>query len=248
MNTPRNNGYTAPPRKKNIVDYAGLRLSAPPQTGSDKRPSLAVIVNKNKIRFDVYTNVPNDKGNGNIRADLAPEQFFLFLDAFERVINAPGEDGYVMDIQDYLWTGQKRSDTPVTKTKLMVRKDKNGVMFISLLSYDSERPRIKFNFTVPWKTQLVRNGQEVTEAEISVMVARAYHKTLSSLVPVALTLHFEEPEVKDKGNNNTGGGYQNQNQNRSQSQQRHAPRNDDFGGSASAGGNDFDDFEDDIPM
>lgn len=228
------NQYQAPPRKKTIVDYAGLRLTSNPVQGSDKRPSLAIIVNRNNVRFDVYTNVPNDKKNGNIRAELDPAAFYFFIEGLDNIIAAQGEKQFVLECKDYIWTGGQRSEKMVTQSKLMVAKDKTGKIFISLQSYDGDRPKIRFFFDLPWKNELIIDRQPATESQVSEIAAKAFLRNLTSLVPMTLVQEFVEPVKKDKA-----GVTPNQQQ---------KPQQRAYGSSETPAGSSEYDWEDDIPM
>lgn len=240
------NQYQAPPRKKTIVDYAGLRLTAPAVQGADKRPSLAVIVNRNQVRFDVYTNVPNDKKNGNIRAELDPAAFCFFIEGLEDIIKAPNEKQFVIECKDYTWSGGQRSEKMMVQSKLMVAKDKAGKIFISLQSYDGDRPKIRFFFDIPWKNELLIDRQPATEQQVSEIAARAFVRNLMAMVPITLANSFEEPVKKDKqGGQPQRGGFQQGGYNRNNQQSRNE---DDGGSSTSKSSSDEYDWEDDVPM
>lgn len=240
--------FQAPPRKKNYLDYSGLRLTAEKQQGAEKRPSWALTVVKNKARIDVYTNVPNDKKNGNIRMEMEANTFFLFVNAiFEAIDAPPGTKTLGLKYNDYTWNQGQRSQEPMPQATLHVGKDKSGRVFVSLTSYDDTRPKIPFIFDVPFKHDLVKNGQPVPDDEVSRMVARAYAEALKHVAPLVLTTEFVEPEKKDKGGN--GGGQQNRgggNRGGNAGGQKHATHDDDFaadGGDAAGS-----DFDDDFPM
>lgn len=233
------------PRKKNYIDYSGLRLSAPATGDSKQRPSFAVSVAKNGLRIDVYTNVEGDKNNGNIRMDLTGVNIFTLADTLRNLHSYENGSRFTIETKDYIWNNNKRSEKPMPQSRLVLGRDKQGYAFISLLSFDDSRPKIQFIFEAPFKSELLRNGQPIPETEVSVLVARAFGEAIASLTPSVLAAEFIEPEKKDKGGDNqrrgngggNGGGYRgNDNQNRDRNQ---STKSDDFGGDSGGWEDDF---------
>lgn len=232
--------YQPPPRKKNALDEYKLRLSAAPVQGGTRPPSLAFSVVGNQPRIDVYTNVPNDKQNGNIRAAMDMFTFWAMIEALKVVIEgAPGEKLTIPN-KNHVWFDGKRSDEPKLISNTIVGKDKEGVVFISVIAKD--RPYIKFSLLPTLYHSLVKSdGSEMSPAEISVFYAKGFVNHLPQLVASVADTNYEEPKPKeDKGGGNRGGGgggggnYQNRG----------------GGGNSGGGGggrsNDFE--EDDFPM
>lgn len=243
------NSNRYPTREKTLLDYAGLRLSAAKLKDGEQRPSLAFYTAKNGVRIDVYTNVPGDKKNGNIRADLNPTEFFVFLAGFKSVLDKKEEAKFNINIKEFVWSQGQKSKEPLLDTRLMVARDKDGLVYLSLLSYDNDRPKIKFIFETPWKKEILINGKEATAAELSEIVAKGFHDALASLAPVVMANVYKEPEKKEeKGSGgNNGGGYGKQNSN--YNNRKGSDRNSDDDSSSSSSvdtdtGNDWSDDDD----
>lgn len=201
--------FQAPPRVKTGLDEYKLRLSAPPSQGATKPASLAFSLVANQPRIDVYTNVPNDKQNGNIRAAMDAPTFWALIEALKIVID--GEAGQKISIpnKNYTWWEGKRSDEPKLVSTTIVGKDKEGVVFISVVAKD--RPFIKFPFLPSLFHTLVKaDGSGFTDAEMSILYAKGYAKNLPMLYASVSDTHYQEPKPKDGAGGGQGGqgGYQ----------------------------------------
>ena len=193
------------PRPKNALDEYKLRLSAPPAQGATKPASMAFSVVSNNPRIDVYTNVPNDKNNGNIRAAMDSPTFYSLLELLEKAINGPADNRYSIKNMNHTFFEGKRSEHPKLISTTTVGKDKEGRVFISLIAKD--RPLIKFVFLPSMYHSLVKmDGSDFSEAEMSEVYARAYLNLLRNLVADVLTETYTEPKPRDEnGGGNRGG-------------------------------------------
>lgn len=236
------------PRTKNALDEFKLRLSAQKLEGGDRRPTLGVSVISNNPRLDVYTNVPNDKNRGNIRAAMDGVTFFAFLEMFETALNeGPGYKAYIenkMPPRD-----RSQGNKPELVSRTVFGKDGEGVMYISVLSADESRPKVKFPFMSSYYHDLCGgDGQRLSKGEVSVIMARGWLRMLKGLVPAVMDTHYREPQKRDGGGGgfrgkggNGGGGYNN---NRGGGNGGGQKSNDFNSSNASSSGN----WEDDFPM
>lgn len=223
--------FQPPPRVKNGIDEYKYRLSAAPIQGATKPASLAFSLVANQPRIDVYTNVPNDKNNGNIRAAMDGPTFWALIELLKLALDK--EPGFKVSVpnKNYTWFQQKRSDEPVPVSTTVIGKDKEGVVFIALTAKD--RPLIMFKFLPSlFHTIMHGDGTPYSPAELSVVYARGFANGLPLLFASVADTHYQEPKPKDAPTGGGGGGgYQNN---------RPAQN--------TGGGGGGDSFEDDFPM
>ena len=204
----QNQRFQAPPRKKNALDEYKLRLSARPQQGAQKPASLAFSVVKNMVHVDVYTNVPNDKDNGRIRAAMDSPTFFAMLELLQMAIESPEQMSRKIENKNFTFYQGKRSETPMVVSTTMIGKDKEGRVFLAVLAKD--RPNIPFYFLPSSFHHLLnQDGSPLDEGTISVIYAKGFIKLLYALVPAVLESEYVEPVPRDQqggGQRPQGGG------------------------------------------
>lgn len=204
-----NNNFRPAPRKKNALDEYKLRLNGPvlADQGAKFPGALAVSVVKNQIHLDVYTNVPNDKNNGNIRAAMDQITFGAFLELFDAVLKSPADTAYKITNKNHTFFEGKRSEEPRLVSTTILGRDKEGVMFIALVAKD--RPYLKFDFLgTSYHAIMGPDGNPLSKAEASNFFARGWRRTITGLVAAVATAEYVAPEPKNKdGGGNSGGGY-----------------------------------------
>ena len=100
---------------------------------------------KNSCRFDIWTNLPGDKNDGRITADVPYGLMYVFLQLIQHYTepSTPSDSSYIQ-IEGFTFYGGKRSDKPEVLAKLFAGKDEQGVIYISVQVADSSRPKIRF--------------------------------------------------------------------------------------------------------
>lgn len=192
----QNQRFQAPPRKKNALDEYKLRLSARPQQGAQKPSSLAFSVVKNMVHVDVYTNVPNDKDNGRIRAAMDSPTFFAMLELLNLAIESNEPFSRKIENKNFTFYQGKRSEAPQIVSNTMVGKDKEGRVFLAVLAKD--RPNIPFYFLPSsFHSLTMQDGSPVDEGTVSVIYAKGFLKLLYTLVPTVLSAEYVEPAPRD---------------------------------------------------
>ena len=214
-----------PKFQKTILDHFGFKLTAKPQSGSTRKPTLQVRIKDNQPSFLVYTNVEGDKDNGRIESKTDTATFFTILTALDDIIKGANDRRYTVEIRDRKFIGNKLSDAPMLDSRIIVGKDKSGIVWIAVTSYDEKRPAIRFPFKLSEKATasltIGETTEKVQESDISRMVATSYLQMLKEMVPHIMRVgFFEKPRDAPKSNqnqNNRGnsGGYQNQRQTQS---------------------------------
>ena len=207
-----NRGFTPTPRKKNALDSKKLNLVAPCPTAPGKRSSLIWGVYSNNPRLTVYTGDPEDSsertGYGKIAANLDTPTFFAFIEMLEAAAKSTEECKQKIDNKGFTWFGGKRSEVPVVVNSLIVGKDAEGCVWVSVVA--DNRPIIKF-FIGPSEFHVLYHstGKPFSKAEASSLYAVAYCQLLRNMVGNVLVTEYTE-EVAKKPFNQTGG---NNNQN-----------------------------------
>lgn len=239
--------FQAPPRAKNAMDEFKLRLSCPPVQGAQKPGSFAISLVANNPRIDVYTNVPNDKNNGNIRAAMDMPVFYMLLEAMQDALTL--EDGMVLKIQNlnHTFFEGKRSEQPKLISTTCIGRDKEGCLFIAVVAKD--RPYLKFNLLPSnYHVMIGTDGNPFDKRQASNYFLRGYRSMLKQMMAAVAVKEYQEPVKKDGGGQpqrqGGGGGYGGGQQQR--------PQQGGGGGGwkreESGGGNDSGFGDDDFPM
>jgi len=211
-----NGGFQRTPRKKNALDNSKLRLSAPCPTAEGKRSSLVWGVYSNNPRITVYTGDPEDTTDyGRIVANVDIANFYAFIEMLEATAKSPGECKQKMDNKGFSWFGGKRSENPVVLNSILVGKDADGGVWISVIT--DRRPMIKFYILPNDTTSLYHgDGSAYNKAEASALFTLGYCQILRNLVSIVLVNEYVEeapkkPYVPGGGNNYNKGNSSNYN-------------------------------------
>lgn len=176
------------PRPKGITDHPKMKLSG--EINSDgKRPTFHPYLHqnsndpsKNSPRIVVYTNIEADKSSkqDQIQGELDIIQYEAFLgainDAADPSIDFKQE---VIELRNYIWMNGQRSEEPKTKAYLIVGRNENGTVFVSLKHFDPKRAAIRFEFGFTQYARMVSQEGPMEPAVASRRVARAMAKIWS---------------------------------------------------------------------
>jgi len=212
----RSGGYSGPrtERPKNMLDDFRVSLSAP-STAKGKWASLKWSYAGNQVGLTMYSNDPADEKK-SVRIQMPPTDFCRILVLLEMAINFPeqGDHKVWMEYSDYMWFNREKSKEVKLQGTVYIGK-KDGVVWMSLVSYDKSRPRIKFPFGNTMYTALYKSdGSAMTDAETSVISAKANLMFLQHTIPTVANAHYKHREssaVKKDGderssNSSSGGG------------------------------------------
>lgn len=207
-----------PTRKKIALDNRKLTLSVPCPSAQGKYSTLAWRLVSNNPRIDVYTNDPQDNtaknNNGKISAAMDAPTFSAFVQLLKETISSAVPVKYKIENKNFIFPGGKRSEKPVIVSELVLIKDDEGVIWLSVLSSDKERPKIKFPLiNNEYHNFFKEGGVKFSKGEASQLYARGYVNLIESMMNHLLITEWVEPEIKKKPE---GGGYKNNNQNNSQ--------------------------------
>ena len=234
------NKRSFPEREKNMLDDRRIGLSAPTPGVKGKWANLNWGYFGNLARLTCWTNDPEDQKK-KIDVKMPPLDFCKFLVLLEMAIDLPdtGEDKFWMEVKDYSWYGKERSKEVEIQGTLYVGK-KDGQVWMSLISKDRNQPKIKFPFgNTMYNALYGSNGDALSDAVTSVIVAKANLMLLKQAVPGLAIKEYKEKPKTDGGGGNGGGSYGGGGGNRGGSDSGRGNREE----SPDSGG-----FDDDIPF
>jgi hypothetical protein len=163
-----------PKIKVNELKSFSLYTSAPGVQNVTSK--LAFCIRDGYPRVTVYTNIPSDQANnyGIISANMNPEVFYIFLNTLEKAATGPVDTKYSLECSGMF---RNTDGTPPEKrvlSHLIFGKDSEGVTWISVISTDDSRPKLKFEFAVSNFHRILKgDGTSFTASEISSVQAVA---------------------------------------------------------------------------
>lgn len=196
-------------RDRHAIGDFRAHLLAEVQPTATKQPRLSVYYHKNKMVMEVRTNVPSDmdgRERGVIRVEMDSPTFFCFLKMLADTIAAPPAqrpEAIKILRPDFQ---KNNGGEPVMEGQVVVGKNPEGVVFMSLLSANKDRPRIMFPFHPGKFVQFIGNdGQPKTNAQISEVYANAKLMEWEGLVPQYIYDRYVAEEFKRDGQQGGGG-------------------------------------------
>lgn len=196
-----------PVRKKTPLDEPGLRLVADTLENGTGRPTCKVYPNgKNSLRFDIWSNLPGDKNDGRISADVPYGIMYTFLELIKYYAepSTPSDRSYI-ELTGFTFFGGKKSEKPEVLSKLYAGKDENGVIFISIQVADSTRPKIMFPLIDQSFSRIITAQGPMNKATASAMYARGYTTALALFLQHHCSEAYVDKSQQAKANG--GGGY-----------------------------------------
>lgn len=201
--------YTPRPYVKNVLDDRKLRLTAPPTGGAIRPHELQVSLYNSNPGLTVFTNIDNDKNKGVIRAGMDAQAFYFFLERVIAVADHQGEVTEIIDNKEKIKDESTGKNVMQTASRTVIGKGKDGKVFISVLSPDNERPKIKFTFGQHYYHPVVRKeGTPLSDAEVSVAMARGWVRLMRNLVAPTMVHAYVAPTPQAQGGGGSGNSYQ----------------------------------------
>lgn len=214
------------PRTKTILEDIGLRLSAEQLPNGTGKPTLKFYQTaRNKIRADMYPNLPNLQQNGLIRADMEYGEFFNILQWIEHVAEptTPNGSTYSVAHEDFTFFNKKRSDATQLIHRTVIGKDEEGRVYVSILSAKPDDAKVKFYFDHPHLCTIKAIGGTlaISPAELSARSAKAWVVMMTAFMPSIVSAHWVDKAAAaaavngGTGGNSggQGGGYNNRSNN-----------------------------------
>lgn len=249
-----------------VLREFSMALSAPPVNGAQKPPRFSMGIYRNKPTLQVRTNDPNDNGkdNGMIRAEPGIPDFYAIKNALRSLIADKTPRKIPVDLKARRFgAGGQLSQEKMLNARVLVGRDERGVLFISLLHWNKDRPAIKFPFgpQVTSREEVIwGDGQGGTLAAdvVSEFYAAAWCDIIDKLISHLLVIGYRPAPPRNqggggggnyRGNNNGGGGYRNNNGNGGGGNNYQRRDDNNSGGNRSSGNDSFGGFEeDDLPI
>ena len=198
------------PRPPTALSEFRLRLIGDAVNGSNRAPTLGFGINKNNPEIVVRTNVEGDKDYGRITAKLSTADFFAIFAALEDAIPGPANTKQTITLAASRFMNGKPSDSPMVDSKVIIGKDKDGILFIAVTSWEKDRPIIKFPFRPSndkrnATTWVDNEGQALSAERLSMAYARGWLKILGGMIPYMLITQYVAPPPRDNGGGGGGG-------------------------------------------
>lgn len=214
----------APVKVKHALNNSKLSLSAPCPGVKGKYAQLTWDLYMNNPRIVVRTNDPSEanpgKNYGRIQAAMSIPGLFVVIDMIKQAIAATEEWKMKAENSTTPYVDGKRSMEVKPDTDVWVGKDRDGCIYISVISKKEERPIIKFVFGPPdqrYEKYFHSNGNPLSKAETSVIYANAYVGMLQHLFGNVIVNSYVDTAPKGPpgsynkpsyNNNSSSGGYQ----------------------------------------
>lgn len=194
------------PRPKTVINHRALSLYAP--NGEGKFANMSFDVKKNDPIITVRTNIAADANNdyGRIQANVPLDKFYMFLEMIRHAAMADQPFRWAYEHRDKKFIGPgKMTDGPVLIYRLVVGREENGVVFISVVI--DKRPNIKFSFLSDTKTVFKDgDGNEMPKNLESKFLALGQVRAIEDLMPIIVKEQYKHPEPKQGGSFGGGGG------------------------------------------
>lgn len=206
-----------PQRTKSILEDIGLRLTADalPQ-GTGKCTLKFYQTGRNRIRADMYPNLPSQQNNGLIRADIGFGEFYAILQWVQYLADSSVPAGaYQIAHEDFTFFNKKRSDAPQLIHRTVIGKEEDGRIYISVLSPANDSAKVKFYFEHPHLCTIKALGgtPTITPAVLSARSALAWVSAMTGLIPDIITAAWVDKSQQNQGGGNNGGGNNGGNRN-----------------------------------
>lgn len=213
-----------PARIKSILEDIGLRLTADAlPNGTGKCTLKFYQTGRNKIRADMYPNLPNQQNNGLVRGDMEYSEFFQIMQWIQYLAADTTPAGtYQVIHEDFTFFNKKRSDAPSLIHRTIIGKEEDGRIYISILTPKADDAKVKFYFEHPHLCQIKALGGTPTiePGVLSARSALAWVASMTALMPYVLVTSWVDKSQQNQQNNGGGqgggqggGGYQNRNNN-----------------------------------
>lgn len=232
-----------PQNVETILREFSMSIVAPVINGGQRQPRLTIGIYKNKPTISVKTNDPNDNGRDNGRISVEPgiPDFFAIKNALKMLIADKTPRKIPVDLKAKRFAqGGQLSQDKMLNARLLMGRDERGVIFISCIHWNKDRPVIKFNFgpTVTNREEVIwgdGQGGIMDPAAVSELYAAAWCDIVDSIVSHLAVIGYKPQEQRQGGQG--GGGYQNRGQQGGGGQGGYQNRNN--GGGNGGGGNSY---------
>lgn len=207
------------PPEKNCLDNDKLHLFTP-SSQQGKMARFQLMFTDNSPHFRVYTNDDSDKTKEkNYGAILAKMDLMAFegvMELLKRAIHLKETGRFKVENKGFIWPYGKRSETVMLLSETHVGKDKDGVVWISVIAKD--RPKLIFYFKGD-EYHVFNNadGTPFSLSERSVIHASAWVDTVRSMIKdLAVSKYVDIQAKKNASKSQDKQSYDNQKQSKPQ--------------------------------
>ena len=193
--------------KPTINEFQAFMMYATPTNGSTRSPKLSFGIRDGKPRITVYTNVPedSDKFYGIINAPMDAMTFTTVMTLLSDIAVGPNDTKQRIDN----FTSRRQEDgsygDKILLSSTMIGKDASGIVWISVISDDDTRPKIKFEFTLSDYHKLVKSdGTPYSKAEASVLVTRGLTENLPKMIMPFMSGFSAKGNARPTNNQSSG--------------------------------------------
>lgn len=141
---------TRRPATETVLREFSMALVGAPVNGAPRPPRFSMGIYKNRPTLQVRTNDPNDnngKDNGMIRAEPGIPDFYAMKNALQSLIADKTPRKIPVDLKAKRFgQGGQLSQDKLLAARVLFGRDERGVIFVSILSWNKDRPAIKFPF------------------------------------------------------------------------------------------------------
>ena len=165
----------------NVIDIERVTLFTPAPGTEGERSSMNFCVYNGQPRITVWTRVPNDTDKGMINAAMNSLSMETLLGFMEKVIDGPNGSTERVGCEGNRYDPASKEKLPGRHhiSTVVVGKDQEGVVWMSVVSAEEGRPKIQFKLgTVDWHFFQHKDGSRYTEAEMSCVVGKSMVRIL----------------------------------------------------------------------
>lgn len=180
-----------------------LQLYGEPKDGSLRSaPKMMFSVYRGSPSILIFPNDPNDQGQGPIRMSLGLPLFEMFVQAVFEV--ADGEPGINRTIQ----VRKTQQGQVQIMGNLVVGKDKEGIVYCSIVLDDESRPKKRIPVTPGQQIEIYNENKEALgEGVKSSLYAKAFFKqVLEQVKAIARETYQPLPQQNGEGQGDNGAG------------------------------------------
>lgn len=204
-----------PERKRSHLEDGNNRLYGVPLKEGAGAPTFLLYYSNNTAKIDVWSNLDGDKDGGRNSISVPESKLCDFLATLELVISKKDSKDFsiTVDLFEKKWDNNAKafSKEPKLDARLAVGRDKEGRIFISLISWDKQRAIIPFYFGINQYRKFTAKGITLSDAEISEIAANGflmYNKMHRPAVVADQYVYKTKNKDSDKGNDKQSRGYQ----------------------------------------
>ena len=198
--------YVPPPQ--DALSNNKLHIFCPSsQAGKQARLQWQFVDNNPRIK--VFTNDEADKTKeknfGSIYAKMDLMAFHGLMALIKKSIDLKEAEHFKIENKNFSFAYGKRSETPVVESETYVGKDKDGVIWISVIA--NNRPKLKFLFTGDqYHTFSHGNGTPFSLSERSVVHASAWVEAITAIIKQMTVDNYVDVEAKKAARDGNAGG------------------------------------------